>query len=369
MIYNVVAFLVCVIILIAIGIAGGGMPKSWVQFTLMIVCFGIANAIRTARRHSAKGAPESKPLISTPVVTAPQAPTKATPIAKPAIETRDGSVVAGQLVEGRLMLTDVELQAIIKGHTGFANVVRLPIPPSVATVGNPGGAWYLAVSPTSGVFFNESGSEIWSVSPKGLALKRNPISDIITGLEVRSVDGRQEAVLFGEQPNLSCILAWMSDSYEDFKRVAPNHEVLWGLLSREIVTNRAATPFIRWQLPYRTAAEGFEQVCQEPDSLKRFAMTMSGVARSEFTKLGFPDGHPFFSAMTDAATRKKRVLVFAGAFVVLFAGNILALGWYGFDQIERKTFLIWVSTCTLLGIGILIWGYRKYSLKKHRVVS
>lgn len=368
MIYNVIVAIVCVVILTALAIAGGGMPKSWVQFTLMIVCFGIANAIRTSRRHSAKGAPESKPLISTPAISTPRSPVEITATTKTAREAK-GSNAAGELVQDKLMITDLELQKIVQNHTDYSNVFRFAMPPTVGNV-NTSENWYLVVSPTSGVFFNRNGSKIWSVNPSGLTIHRHPISDIVTGLDVRSVDGREEKVQFESTSSIACVLAWTCDSYEKFKAEAQKPFLVWGLLAFELETGHSPSAFLRWQPPYGNLSEGIERLSEDPVALKAFPRAVASsrkVVLARMKESGFPENNPVYVAIETAHRRGQRMNIVALAIFGLIIPNAFLIGWWqdGGGIIALIATIAFSSGC----LWLLLWGLRKYPSKNHPPVS
>ena len=104
------------------------MPKAWIGLGVMAICFGAANAIRSAIRHNPKGAQPSSPLIpTTPTPRASAtAATKSPAEGSPLVGVEVGSRPAGQEIDGRLMITDVEMKAIVHQVQCILQYIPLP---------------------------------------------------------------------------------------------------------------------------------------------------------------------------------------------------------------------------------------------------
>jgi len=133
-------------------------------------------------------------------------------------------------------------------------------------------------------------------------------------------------------------------------------------------TGFSPSSFLRWQPPYQNAVEGLQQVAQQENALRILASSLlpkrvSVTAR--LRSLSVPDDHPIFSAMSSAATSGKRTLVIAVSIIIMLGGGLIPLSGYVFDQSAGKTALIEALASFAVAVSLLVWGLRRYSLKKN----
>lgn len=313
MIANIIAFIATIITLVIIEVANKGQKNYWLRIGVGIFYFGIANALNQSMRHGARGGAISAPILAEEEASLDPTdtddsidsernsgePLSATPTQR--------KLAVGRIVDERLMLTAKDVERISLDWKQFDNVFQLITPPPVM---NPGGEvrWYLVLSPTSAVFFDEHRKQVWTVIPTGIKINLHPMSDQITGMTIHSVDGRTEKIQrVGFPTTWECIFAWISDSWEQFNK-QPSNCPGWGLLAHELETGNSPISFLRWKLPYQNAPEGVSQLERQPETLAAFVRTLNPkLVKPQLGQLGMDGSHsPLFVAMHRAADRRTR---------------------------------------------------------------
>lgn len=371
MLANTLATILAIITGVVIAVLNGGHVNNWLLMSIVVVYFGIAQSYNASRRHAAKGEAVSAPVIDDPPEPADKHTTRALLVEQdrcPADTIASDSTEArtvGRIVDGRLMLSQPEIKAVRHDCKQFANVLEVVKP---AGAMNPGSdsRWYLVLSRESAVFMDESGQQIWTVNPSGLRPKRHPISNVLTGLIVESVDGRKEIVNCTVTA-WPCVFAWMSNSHDEYLgHHDPSWPNGWGLFGHELITGNSPRDFLRWQLPYANTQEGIRLLEQEPHTIPEFVKRFDPeTLKSRLASLGCADtDSPLMKALHDEKLRRKRNITIG----ILSFGVVMAFIGVWIPYMNRSlpgsTAAAIFLTAVVSAVGGSIWAHTTYLRRK-----
>jgi hypothetical protein len=340
------AYVLAFVATIAVGVIWTllfGPPPTIALVAIGFVTFALAGAWNQYRRHAARG-PAVAPPVLTPG-TSPAGPLNTTvEDAEHFQRTFASDRFAGTVSGGRLMLTPEELSRAAQSPRAFANVVQFVVPASSPGDPNPD-QWFLALGPGSGVFFNRSASQVWSVTPETLEVPDIGTSRMIPVWSmpvVHSIDGRKQKVHVTHWHRIP-LCAWKADSYEEYLRHAGIWPNGWGLWAYETVAGEGLAPVLGWRHPHQDLPTALRRLSDDPKTLRqllwevyRGPQDVVGVLQvktnvdyltERLRERGIPEDHTFFAEVRKFEAEKKlrdRLLIAGLVVLLLGLGAVLA---------------------------------------------
>jgi len=243
------------VLTIATGRRTGQMPL-WPQFICFVVFFGIANAINRGRKYQAGHGQQADILI--------QRDEHAPSLSQSGHLSMFGRV--GRLVDGKLVITESEMQAIQTNPDAFDNVLTL-----VTTEGDGGmktrHIWHLVLQQNKGITFCTSLNQAWRFTSDNVTISEKEVS-------IQLDDGLRESFPFDthNSDNAVCLRAWRSKSFQEYK----NGDSLggWGLFAWILVTKKDPGAWLPWELPYQKVADGVATLLADKVNCPTFIRTL-----------------------------------------------------------------------------------------------
>ncbi len=262
------------LIVIAMVVSEGNPSAIW-KIVVAIVWIGVATEFNRRRRRSVKGSAAQSPVVkSIPQSRSGSDNENQKSTAENKIPSQQSKMdCAGEMLDGQFVITEDELRAVRAAPSRFHNVFRFehidPTDPTSQTREK----FYLILGHPNAIFIDQAGDEVWNVVPSGITVSAEPLSILNAqgvSLKVRSIDKRTETV---QCPPIivPCLKAWISSSYDEFRRQTTRWPDGWGLLAYELASNRNPESFLSWKLPYANIGDAVDKLSENQPALKAFS--------------------------------------------------------------------------------------------------
>lgn len=258
---------------------------------------------------------------------------------------------AGRFIDDRFVLSSEELRTILTEHSSYGNVFRLSWTNNVV----PGWqTWFLVLSHTQGLFISASGTDIWPITPEGIRVVRRWPAYMV--IDLRTSDGRWERVPQIPVATGACIIAWTSNSFQEYVQRF-GEEAHLALVAYELATGHSPSSFVRWALPYSDLRKEIEMVAHDPVVLRMLIgyIGCSKEARSRMIGLGLTEEHPLIVEMEAAPKRFGNMLILTFGIIFLLMGLLctafmyvdVVFMWFGYGLLA-------------IGVSLLLWRFVRY---------